>query len=271
VGLLAPTVENLALGLDAIAGEDPFDERTRGRTPQSYADAVDDVQSGPESGLTIGLPEELFGNAPKLDEVTRAALEQLEDEGAELRQVSIPDYEWWLPAWLGIGMTEVGAYLRSNGVNHWLLSDGDPALAAALSDSRNDEAALGDALVTARLYAEHLNDAHDDRYYILAHRARRRLAKGIDEALTNIDVLASTTVPMLAPRWDEEIEDVFGALSNTGPFNVSGHPGVSVPCGTVEELPVGLQFVAPHFDDATALAAAARWSSTYDWERPAYR
>jgi Asp-tRNA(Asn)/Glu-tRNA(Gln) amidotransferase A subunit family amidase len=71
-----------------------------------------------------------------------------------------------------------------------------------------------------------------------------------------VDVLASTTVPMLPPKWGEGIDDVFGALSNTGPFNVAGHPAVSIPVGSLDGLPVCCQFVAPRGADATALAVA---------------
>ncbi|WP_232702491.1 amidase family protein [Halobacterium wangiae] len=269
VGLLAPTVENLARGLDVIAGRDDRDERTRGAEVDDYAAAVEAAAGGTLDGLTIGLPEELFGNAPDLDEVTRDALDRLEADGAELVEVSIPDYDLWLPAWLALGMTEVGNYFRANATNHWLFSEPWPSLNEALQagfEESGDE--LGATFVGARLYAEHLSKATGDRYYSLAHAARQRLTAGVDDALADVDVLASTTVPMLAPKWGEGVGDVFGALANTAPFNVSGHPAVSVPCGTVDDLPVGLQFVGEHFDEATILATATHWSDRYDWAQP---
>jgi Asp-tRNA(Asn)/Glu-tRNA(Gln) amidotransferase A subunit family amidase len=77
-----------------------------------------------------------------------------------------------------------------------------------------------------------------------------------------VDVLASPTTPILPPEWgDGYLDDlsIFEVVGNTGPFNLTGHPAVSVPCGRHEGLPIGLQFVAD--DDATALAAAATWEA----------
>ncbi|GAB7095162.1 Asp-tRNA(Asn)/Glu-tRNA(Gln) amidotransferase subunit GatA [Halolamina litorea] len=258
VGFLAPSVENLALGLDAVAGPDPRDERTCGHEAEEYAASVADADP---AALTIGLPEELFGKAPDLDEVVREAVDELEAAGASVRSVSITDYDYWLPAWLGIGMTEVGNYLASNATNYWSFSPGDPELAARLQEARvAGEPELGASLQAAMLYAEHRTATDGDAAYALAHEARRRVAAGVDGALAEVDVLASPTVPKLAPTWDEAVDDLFGALSNTGPFNVTGHPAVSVPCGTVDELPVGLQFIAPRGADATALRAGAAWT-----------
>ncbi|MFB6220659.1 MAG: amidase [Halolamina sp.] len=262
VGFLAPSVENLALGLDAVAGPDPRDERTQGQEPDEYAAAV--AEAAPED-IAIGLPDDLFGNAPDLDAVVRGAVGDLGDAGATVQTVGIDNYDLWLPAWLGIGMTEVGNYLRANAVNVWALSPGQSSLAERLHEERTaGEAELGAPLQAAMLYAEHRNATDGNAAYSLAHEARRRLAAGVDAALANVDVLASPTVPMLPPTWDDDLDDVFGALANTGPFNVTGHPAVSVPCGTVDGLPVGLQFVAERGADATALRAAASWMGLTD-------
>lgn len=265
VGFLAPSVENLALGLDAVAGPDHRDERTLYHSEDAGTGHAAAVQDASAESLSIGLPEELFGAAPELDEVVREATADLAAAGASLQDVTIEDYDYWLPAWLGIGMTEVGNYLRANGMNYWALSPGQSALAARLHEERQaGEAELGGPLRAALLYAEHRNDADGDAAYALAHEARRRLAAGVDAALADVDVLASPTVPMLPPKWGEDIDDVFGALANTGPFNVTGHPAVTVPCGTVDGLPVGLQFVAERGEDAVALRAAASWMALRD-------
>lgn len=262
VGVLAGDTATVADALTAIAGEDLHDERTRGARVGDYGAAVNRGRDADPDGLTIGLPEELFGNAPEHDDIVRDALTELEAAGATLQEISIPTYDLWLPAWLAIGMTEVGHYLRDRTVNTWSLHPGDPRLAAALGealDEREDE--LGGPLLSAWLYAHHLVHDDDNRRYAQAQRARRRLVDGVDEALADVDVLASTTVPLLPPEWGEGIDDVFGALANTAPFNVSGHPAVSVPAGAINGLPVGLQFVAPRFAEAAALRAAAHWEA----------
>lgn len=265
VGLLASEIEPVARALQVISGTDPRDERTRKATDDDYTAAVEHGHNADPSELTIGKITDLDGNAPKLDAVTDMALDQLADAGATIREVSIPDYDVWLPAWLGLGMTEIGAYLDSRATNYWLLAAGNPAFSAALHErlpGRSDE--LGSTVVGAWLYRQHLRERYGDRYYALAHRARQALTDGVNEALDEVDVLASTTVPLLPPTWDEPVEDVFDALANTGPFNVSGHPAISVPAGTVDELPVGLQFVGEPFDEGSVLNAAANWNSMND-------
>jgi amidase/aspartyl-tRNA(Asn)/glutamyl-tRNA(Gln) amidotransferase subunit A len=265
VGLLASETDSIAKALQAIAGTDRRDERTSNATVGDYAAAAERGRNSEPSELTIGKITDVDGNAPELDAVTDAALDELADTGATVREVSIPEYEVWLPAWLGLAMTEIGSYLDSRASTQWTLATGHPALSTALHDrlpDRNDE--LGSTVVSAWLYRQHLQERYGDRYYALAHRARQALTDGVDEALDEVDVLASTTVPMLPPTWDEAVEDVFGALANTGPFNVSGHPAVSVPAGTVDGLPVGIQFVGESFDEASVLRAAAHWKSLKD-------
>jgi len=265
IGVLAGDITDLAAGLATIAGPDPGDPLTRATTVEDYPAAVATARTEPPTDLTIGIPEELWGTAPALDDVARDALEGLAADGATLEPVSIEGYDRWLPAWLGIGLTEVGRYLAANTVTYWHPTPGDAHLVEAVHDAiAAAPEKLGDPLVAAMLYADHRRDRDGDAGYVRAHRAREQLTAGIDAALADVDVLASTTVPMVAPLWDEEIEDVFGALAHTGPFNVSGHPAVSVPCGTVEGLPVGLQFVAPHFEEVTALRAATQWLTRAD-------
>jgi Asp-tRNA(Asn)/Glu-tRNA(Gln) amidotransferase A subunit family amidase len=265
VGLLARETGVVAKALQAIAGPDRRDERTKSATVGDYASAVAQGRDGDPTELTIGKIADVDGNSPELDAGTDAALDELADAGATVREVSIPGYDVWLPAWLGLGMTEVGAYLDARATNHWVLAAGNPAFSATLADrlpDRSDE--LGSTVVSAWLYRHHLRERYGDRYYALAHRARRTLTDGVDAALDEVDVLASTTVPMLPPMWDEPVEDVFSALANTGPFNVSGHPAVSIPAGSVNGLPVGLQFVGEQFDEAGVLRAAAEWENIHE-------
>ena len=265
VGPLARTVENAARALEAIAGEDPRDQYTSGVSVGDYVEAAERGRENDASELVIGVPDELFGVDPELDELTHAALETLADDGAELRDVSIEAYEYAIPAWLAIATTEIGAYLDVNLVNYWL-TDPTPyelneALHAALKAHPEE---VGDIILSNRLYAEHLGDRYGDRYYARAQRARKLLTDGVDDALADVDVLASTTVPMLAPSWDETIEDIFGAVSNTAPFNLTGHPAISVPSGERDGLPVGIQFVGRHFDEEAVFRAAARWEALRD-------
>ena len=253
VGVLAHDVPTARRVLAAIAGRDPRDERTsrRNSTEENLTEAAVELDE-----IRIGLPEELFGNALDLDSVVENRLAELTDAGATLQSVGIENYDFWLPAWLGLGVTELSRYLDADGTNTWALDPGSPDLVEAMHRVTESADDLGHPVVSTWALGRYLSDSVGDALYARAHEARRRLADGIDAALADVDVLAATTVPMLPPKWGEGIDDVFGALSNTGPFNVAGHPAVSIPVGSIDGLPVCCQFVTRRGDDATALAIA---------------
>jgi Asp-tRNA(Asn)/Glu-tRNA(Gln) amidotransferase A subunit family amidase len=263
VGVLAADVDVAARTLAAIAGQDDRDGTTRGARTDDYAAvATADVDPGE---LTVGVPEELFGLAAGPDETVSAALDTLADAGADVRPVSIPDFEYAVPAWIGVAMTEMAAYVRERLVHFWQVSDPLASLADAFAAEATDRTeTLGDPVVQTAMYGQHLSETYDNRYYIRGQAGRRRVTAGVDEALSGVDVLAGPTTPMLPPEWGEGYLDdagLFDAMRNTAPFNLTGHPAVSVPCGTRDGLPVGLQFVAPHFEERTALRAAATWDA----------
>ena len=266
IGVLADTVEDAARTLDAIAGPDPRDPATDVSTPERYVDTVDDVDASAVESLTVGVPEELFGGDPAVDETVQAAVDDLVAAGATVHSVSIPDFEYAIPAWWAIAMTEFAAYLERNGMNFWQRSVADPAFAAAVEEALADRSnKLGDYPADVFLYGQHLLAENRPEYYAKAQRARELVTAGVAEALANVDVLAGPTTPMVAPAWEGEnyLEDstLDEAVRTTGPFNLTGNPAVSVPCGTHDGLPVGLQFVARRGADATALRTAAIWES----------
>jgi len=266
IGVLADTVANAARTLDAIAGPDPQDAATAGSTPEAYVDAVDGVDAAAVETLTVGVPDELFGGEPAVDETVWAALDELAAAGATVREVSIPDFEYAIPAWWAIAMTEVAAYVERNGANFWQRSVADPTFTAAVDEALSERAGeLGDYPAEAFLYGQHLLAADGPEYYARAQRARALVTAGVEDALEGVDVLAGPTTPMVAPAWEGEsyLEDstLDEAVRTTGPFNLTGNPAISVPCGANNGLPVGLQFVARRGADATALRAAAIWES----------
>jgi len=253
VGPLARSTEAAARGLAAIAGEDPRDERTRGARTGDY---LDGVATADPADLVLGRPAawDAAGEDAVL-EVAGAALSDLEAAGATVREVSIPGFDLALPAWFAIALTELGAYVRHNGLNVWLLSRPDEALSAALRGLERPVEHT-EQVAESLVLAEHLAAAHGDRYYGRAQRAREVVAAGVDDALDGVDALALPTVPTLPPTWEEGAKATEIA-ANVAPFNLSGHPAISVPCGAAGGLPVGLQFVGERFDEAATLRAAA--------------
>ncbi len=231
-GPMTWTVEDTAIMLQAIAGYDPKDPTTADAPVPDYTAALRDGARG----LTIGVPREYFYEAaPGVDvQVIRAAeraLETLSELGAEIRDVEIPHIRYAQTANQIIMMCEAYSFHEAN-----------------LKGRRRD---YGD-MVRNRFLLGGLLSASD---YNQALRMRRVIKDEMADALRQADVLATPTYASPAPK----IEGYAGGMtltqpSFTGPFNVSGLPAVSVPCGLSEEgLPMGLQIVGRPFDEATAL------------------
>jgi Asp-tRNA(Asn)/Glu-tRNA(Gln) amidotransferase A subunit family amidase len=266
IGVLADTVEDTARTLTAIAGPDTEDTATQNSSPEEYVDAVRQASPSAADEITIGIPTELFELNAEIEEVVQAALDDLETAGATVREVSIPDFEYAIPAWWAIAMTEAAAYFNANATTYWQCSQSSPALTDAMREAfEAHPETIGKYTTGVILYGQHMIHHHGSHYYAKAQRARELVTAGIDSALEEVDVLASPTVPMTAPKWEDEgyLEDgtLDEALRTTGPFNLTGHPAISIPCGEIEGLPVGLQFIGSRGNDAMALHAASVWES----------
>jgi len=266
IGPLARETETAAKVLQAMAGPDPADEGTQNASVGEYVESVEDGRNADLSDLTIGVIEDLMGKHEEIDAHSRAAIDQLEAQGAEVVSISIPSYEYAVPTWLGVAFTEIGAYMRARGQNYWLDMAAQPSFVAALDEAlRNRADEIGPTVRSTLLYAEYLTSTLGDEYYALANRARRQLTVEVDELFEEVDVFVSTGVPALPPKWGEGDElDVLSAMSNTGLFNLTGHPAMCMPCGEVDGLPASLQLVAPKFDEETLFDVASTWETVWD-------
>ena len=124
----------------------------------------------------------------------------------------------------------------------------------------------------ALIFNVHMREAHGGRYYG-EREISGKLRDAYDEALRRYDVLAMPTTPMTATKlpaashgFAEGVEAGLNMEGNTTPFDLSGHPAISVPCGLANGLPVGLMFIGRHFQDATVLRAAAALERMGDWK-----
>jgi len=264
IGPIAGTVEEAAAALDVIAGDDPNDGTTRdprqveGMDPDaSYAAAAD----GDVEGLTVGVATELFEGADeRVVETVKAAIADLEAQGAETTEISLPSVDHAVQAYYVIAMAEASSNLaRFDGVRYGHQGESDGNWNESFAETR--EEGFG-AEVKRRIllgtYA--LSAGYHDKYYEKAQDARAWVRRDFEDAFEDVDVIASPTMPVLPFELGESLDDplrMYLADANTTPVNLANLPAISVPAGEADGLPVGLQLVGSKFDEATVVRAAS--------------
>jgi amidase len=282
VGPLTRTSADLAAAMDAMSGADGYDHRQSG-LPAIEGRFVDRLGKGVE-GLRIGVLDEGFA-APtehEVDELVRACVATLEHLGATARTVSIPVHPALPAAYTALTIEGARMLLETfytGAFTGHYIPEGITARMAALLSERRGELPVN--MKFNFLVGEYTRSLFSGRVYPRAVNARPAYRKAYDDALTEFDVLVMPTAPMRAPKYieptsaKEAIEmtlfggetgaQLVGIGRNTMPFNYTGHPAISIPCGVADGLPVGAQFVTRHFNDtllvqlASALEAAAPW------------
>jgi len=258
IGPIAPDVEGAAELLDVLAGPDERDATTREEGKNSdYAAAAD----GDVEGLTIGIPRELFEGADeRVVAEVESAIAELEAQGAETVDVSLPSVEYAVAAYYVIAMSEASSNLaRFDGVRYGPATESEGDWNEAFADVR--EQGFGDEVKRRVLLGTYaLSAGYQDKYYKQAQEARAWVKQDFEEALEKADVLASPTMPVLPFEMGEGLEDplqMYLADANTTPVNLANLPAISVPAGEADGLPVGLQLVGPAFGEETIIRAGS--------------
>lgn len=263
LGPMADTVEECALLLEVIAGDDGIDGRQKGVRTQAYTKALDKGVKG----LRIGVVQEGFGRPESeagVDKSVRAAVKRLQKQGAVVDLISIPWHNIGSALWLPIGIE--GSYhnlVHSHGVGYGANAAYSLSFMRAISGWKNHANELAPTIKGTLLTGEVLN-RHGGRLYAKARNLVRRLRGEYDAWLDKYDVLIMPTTPMTAEKLVAEeappkdvLHASWGPLNNTSPFDLTGHPAISVCCGTSEDKPVGLMVIGRHFEDATVFQVAA--------------
>lgn len=272
-GPMGRSVADVALLLEVIAGKDPMDPRQYDVPVQPYTEAL----SGEIRGVRLGVVREGFGtpvSEPGVDAKVREAVKALHELGAQAQEVSIPAHlEAGGITWASIA-EGMAALMYGNGVGYHWKGLYNVSFANALGKSLRAQAQDLPAQVKfVVLMGTYLNRTYHSRLYAKAQNQRRALRAAYDRVLGQVDVLVMPTTPMRAHRYDPRL-DLRGLIShgwnmlgNTAPFDMTGHPSLSVPCGKVDGLPVGLMLTGRHFDDATLLRVAHAFEQQMPWER----
>ena len=273
-GPMTGTVADNALLLEVIAGADGLD-------PRQYAPEVDTYTAALNrgvSGVRVALVKEGFGHGnsePDVDDKVRAAAESLRGLGATVDEISIPMHASGTAIWTPIALEGLtNQMMRGNGFG----TGWEGLYTTSLLDyhanwrSRADE--LSDSLKISMFVGEYFLKHYRGHYYAKAQNLSRKLRAAYDGMLGAYDLLAMPTTPMKAtplPPPDAPlalyIQRAFEMLNNTAPFDVTGHPAMSVPCAMTDGLPVGMMLVAKHYDESTIYRAAHAFEQLGDWQQ----
>jgi amidase len=273
-GPMTRNVADNALLLEVLAGEDGLDPRQYAPKVAAYTKSLD----GGVKGLKIGVVMEGFGlpNSERdVDAKVKQAAAVFRDLGATVSEVSVPMHALGSAIWSPIaleGATEL--MMRGNGMGTNWRGLYTTSLLDAHSQWKHRADELSDTLKISMLLGHYFIKHYRGHYYAKAQNLSRKLRAAYDTVLGQHDLLLMPTLPLKAtplPSADAPrelyIQRAFEMLANTAPFDATGHPAMSIPCGMGDGLPVGLMLIGKHFDESTIYRAAAAFEKVGDWKK----
>ena len=267
-GPLARTAEDCALMLQAMAGFDAKDSTSVEQPVDDYLAAL----SQPLNGLRIGLPKEYFGTGldARIGEKVMAVVEELKKLGATVKEISLPNMQHAIPAYYVIAPAEASSNLsRFDGVRFGYRCENPVNLEDLYKRSRGEGfGAEVKRRIMVGTYA--LSAGYYDAYYLKAQKIRRLIKNDFVAAFNDVDVILGPTTPNLAWKLGEKNNDPVAAYLEdiyTITANLAGIPGLSMPAGFVDGLPVGVQLLAPYFQEGRLLNVAHQYQQVTDWHQ----
>jgi amidase len=271
-GPMTATVAANALLLEVIAGPDGLDPRQYAPRTAEYTRALGQGVNG----LKIGVVKEGFGHPNSerdVDGAVKRGAEFFVKLGATVREVSIPLHLAGPAIWTPIaleGATEL--MMKGNGMGTNWRGLFVTSLLDAHSAWRHRADELSDTLKISMLLGHYFTKHYRGHFYAKAQNLSRKLRAAYDAQLADVDLLLMPTLPIKAtplpppdaPR-ELYIQRAFEMIANTAPFDATGHPAMTVPCGLAEGLPVGLMLIGKHYDEATIYRAAHAFEQGGDW------
>ena len=273
-GPMTQNVIDNALMLEVIAGADGLDPRQYDVKTDRYTAAV----GRGVSGLRIGVIKEGFqqeGAESDVNDKVRAAANTLKELGASVDEISIPWHILGTSIWTPIaleGLTQ--QMMHGNGMGTGWEGLHTTSLLEFHSNWRTRADELSDTLKISMLVGQYHLKHTRGRYYSKAQNLSRQLRDEFNKVFASYDLLLTPTTPMKAPPIppaDASLElwcqRAFEMITNTAPFDVTGHPAMSVPCGMSDGLPVGLQIIGRRYDESTIYRAASAFEQAGDWRQ----
>lgn len=265
-GPMARTAEDLALLLNIMAGHDPKDSTSINEPVPDYTSTLNDSLKG----LKIGLPKEYL--SADLDnsiaQALQAAIKELEKLGAELVEISLPHTNLSVPAYYVIAPAECSSNLaRFDGVRYGFRCENPKDLEDLYKRSRGE--GFGSEVkrrIMIGTYA--LSAGYYDAYYLKAQKIRQLISQDFHDAFKQVDVIIGPTSPTPAFPLGSKVDDPISMyLSDiyTIATNLAGLPGISIPGGFVNKLPIGIQLIGSYFAEAKLLNIAHQYQKATDW------
>lgn len=267
-GVIAATAADCALVLEAMSGADPRDATCSNEAVPDWSSiAGSDAKL---DGLRVGVPEEFFaeGLDQGVADAVRAGLADMEAAGATLVPISLPKQSLGISAYYVVAPAEASSNLsRFDGVRFGHRCD-DPKDLTDLYERSRAEGFGPEVQRRILIGAYVLSAGFYDAYYKKAQQVRQLLADEFSGAFESVDVIAGPTTPTVAFNRGAKSDDPVAMYLNdlyTVSANLCGLPGLSMPCGFVDDLPVGLQLIARPFDETTLLKTAHAYQQVTDW------
>jgi len=265
-GPMARTAEDCALMLSTMAGFDEKDSTSVERDVPNYAQGLNDSLEG----LKIGLPKEYFGEGldAGVAKVVDAAIEEYKKLGATVVEISLPNTSLSVPAYYVVAPAECSSNLsRFDGVRYGYRCENPKDLEDLYTRSRGEGFGVE---VKRRIMvgAYVLSAGYYDAYYLKAQQIRRLISEDFTQAFADVDVIMGPVSPTVAFNLGEKADDPISMyLSDiyTIAVNLAGLPGMSIPAGFVNNMPVGLQLIGSYFAEQKLLNVAHKFQQATDW------
>ncbi|MEA1763188.1 Asp-tRNA(Asn)/Glu-tRNA(Gln) amidotransferase subunit GatA [Pseudomonas syringae pv. tomato] len=265
-GPMARTAEDCALLLQGMAGFDPQDSTSIDEPVPDYSASLNTSLKG----LRIGVPKEYFsaGLDPRIAQLVHESVKELEKLGAIVKQVSLPNLQHAIPAYYVIAPAEASSNLsRFDGVRFGYRCE-DPKDLTDLYKRSRAEGFGPEVQRRIMVGAYALSAGYYDAYYLQAQKIRRLIKNDFMSAFAEVNVILGPTTPN--PAWKigakthdpiaQYLEDFYTITAN-----LAGLPGLSMPAGFVDGLPVGVQLLAPYFQEGRLLNVAHQYQQVTDW------
>ena len=275
-GPMTNNVQDNALMLEVLAGEDGYDPRQYNVKTQKYTDALQGIKG--IKGMKIALIKEGFLQENAENDVNtkvKAAAQKLKSMGAIIKEISIPMHMLAPALWLPIGvegLTQTMMYGDGYGI-----SRPDLYVTSLMDKHRNWRNRANEMSETTKLFTmlgTYINKNHGSRYYGKAMNITRILTAEYDKVLKEYDLLLMPTTAVKAqqlpkPNASREVyvKKALEMLSNTSAFDITHHPAMAIPCGMSKGLPISMMLIGKHFDESSIYKAAHAFQEGTSWKK----